>query len=85
MYLVDVAPQARKFLKTTDAHITERILEKIESLRTDPFPWGAERLKGTLQEFQRIRIGDYRVLYSVDHSAKTILIVKIDDRKRVYD
>jgi len=84
MHLVELYPQAHKFLKTTDAHITERILQKVEELRTEPFPWGAEKLKGALKEFHRVRIGDYRIIYKVSPEAKKIHIVSIDDRKRVY-
>ncbi len=83
MYLVEYSPQAHKFLKTSHANITERILQKIEALRIDPFPFGSIRLHGKLKEFHRIRIGDYRVIYEV--GSDRIHIASIDDRKRVYE
>lgn len=84
MYLVDYTPQAHRFLKSSHANLTERILQKIEALRIDPFPFGSEKLHGALKEFHRVRIGDYRVIYKVIPERKTIHVISIDDRKRVY-
>lgn len=43
----------------------------------------SEKLTGS-QNAYRLRKGDYRVLYTVDDSAKTIIIYKIAHRREVY-
>jgi mRNA interferase RelE/StbE len=44
------------------------VVRKIEGLVTTPRPQGVEKLSG--QEKYRLRQGDYRVLYSIDDSAR---------------
>lgn len=60
----------------------KRVVAKIRRLADDPRPSGTERLAG--DERYRVRQGDYRVLYSVDDAAKTLVIVKVGHRRDVY-
>ena len=59
------------------------ILEAIRDLADDPKPHGCRKLHGSEHTY-RIRIGDYRVIYSIENSALTIWIVRIGHRKEVY-
>jgi mRNA interferase RelE/StbE len=59
-----------------------RILARIEGLRHDPRPVGAEKLSG--DEKYRIRQGDYRILYGIDDGQVTVEIVKVGHRREVY-
>ena len=61
-----------------------RIVAAIHSLRENPHPLGTKKLTG--QEVYRIRIGDYRVLYTVDDKAKEVRIEAVRKRdERTYD
>lgn len=59
-----------------------RILARIEALREDARPPGAEKLTG--QERYRLRQGDYRVLYQVDDGAGLVEVVKVAHRREAY-
>ena len=59
-----------------------RILEKIRGLETDPRPPGCRKLASG--EKYRLRQGDYRVVYSVQDAARTVIVVKIGHRRDVY-
>ena len=61
----------------------ERIATRINSLAVDPRPPGSEKLAGDENKY-RVRQGNYRIVYSLDDQHRTILIVKIGDRKEVY-
>jgi mRNA interferase RelE/StbE len=61
----------------------EKIATRIKSLATNPRPSGSEKLTGDENKY-RIRQGNYRIVYFVDDPHKTVLIVKIGDRKEVY-
>ena len=61
----------------------ERILRRIELLRTEPRPSGCEKLSG--QERYRLRQGVYRILYEISDTKLIVTIVKIGHRKKVYD
>lgn len=58
------------------------ILQRIESLRSNPRPPGVEKLTG--QDRYRLRQGNYRIVYSVQDQELSIWIVRIGHRKAVY-
>jgi mRNA interferase RelE/StbE len=59
-----------------------KIVKRIESLADNPFPEGAIRLKG--REEWRIRQGDYRILYVVEHEVVTVFVIKVGHRREIY-
>ncbi len=61
-----------------------KIQKLILSLADNPFPHGCLKLEGTDEKIYRIRKGDYRIIYAVEHSIITITILKIAHRKDVY-
>ncbi len=76
--------QPTLFLKKSDKHIAERIIEKIEELlKDDPVPHQAKAIVGEHGVF-RVRIGDYRALYRIDHQGKKIIIFELDKRPKIY-
>ena len=60
----------------------KRILSRIESLSEDPRPKGCEKLTG--QERYRLRLGRYRIVYSIQDDELTVWIVKVGHRKHIY-
>ena len=84
MFTIVPCSRARKFLRTADKDLQKRILDEIKKLSEDPRPRGSVKLIGEENTY-RIRIGDYRVLYEIHYNQKTVLLVKIDKRSRVYD
>jgi len=59
-----------------------RIVKRVTSLAWDPRPPGCEKLSAL--ERYRVRQGDYRIVYSVDDAALTVVIFKIGHRKEIY-
>ena len=53
------------------------------ALADDPFPRGARKLSGYHDVF-RIRVGPYRILYSVSETELIIAILKVGHRRDVY-
>lgn len=77
--------QARRFLKKLDKVNWEKIIEKIEELRKDPFPHKVKRVEGRKEKIFRIRVGDYRILYVVLNETNFLFISKIEKRPRAYE
>ncbi|HEC56971.1 MAG TPA: type II toxin-antitoxin system RelE/ParE family toxin [Candidatus Syntrophoarchaeum butanivorans] len=73
----------KKFLERLDRLQKERIKTKLLSLSRDPFIGDVKKVQGR-ENVYRVRIGDFRVLYLVNHEEKEIYVVKIDKRSRVY-
>ena len=61
-----------------------RIILRLDRLTTDPRPHGCKKLKGGDREW-RIRVGDYRLVYEIDDTAKRIDVARIAHRREVYE
>jgi len=90
-YKLVITDSAAKELKRIPAKMQDRIFEKIEGLADEPKPHGHKKLKnfaisGSDQDdYYRIRVGDYRVIYTIEDELITIFIMKIAHRKDVYE
>ena len=82
-YAITFARSARRELETFDASIVRRVISKIDGLAQDPRPSGSRKLQGE-QDLWRIRIGDYRVVYSIDDRQRIVDIVRIRHRREAY-
>ncbi len=74
--------KAHKELDRIDDKIALRISQKIYQLGNNPYGHNSQKLGGG--KGYRIRIGDYRVVYTIDKTAKIITIIKIRHRREVY-
>ena len=61
----------------------QRVVAKIQQLGTDPRPPGCEKLAG-VSELYRVRVGTYRILYSIEDAVRIVAVVKVAHRKDVY-
>lgn len=84
MFDVKYSNQAIKFLKKSDKVLRQRLVKKVEELRNEPFPSDVKSIEGFKEKLFRVRVGDYRILYELDHQLNLVGIVKIDHRKRIY-
>jgi mRNA interferase RelE/StbE len=55
----------------------------MDELKNSPRPDGVKKLKG-FKNLYRIRIGDFRVIYEIDDSARIIFITKVVNRREAY-
>ncbi|WP_367182633.1 type II toxin-antitoxin system RelE/ParE family toxin [Thermococcus sp.] len=60
----------------------ERIKEALLKLSQNPWFTQYKKLRG--YPFYRIRVGDYRIIYSVEEDSKTVYVVRIGRRENVY-
>ncbi|WP_406689230.1 type II toxin-antitoxin system RelE/ParE family toxin [Saccharopolyspora sp. ID03-671] len=83
-YSVDVTNNAIKTLQKLDKQTRRRIQSAILQLEEDPRPPGAIALKGMKDHF-RIRVGHYRVIYSIDDGHLMVLVIRVGHRREVYE
>jgi mRNA interferase RelE/StbE len=83
-YSVVIKSSAQKELDVLDDAVFRRIDRKILALGENPRPAGCKKLKGYKDQW-RIRIGEWRVVYLVDDSAKFVSITRVAHRREVYD
>lgn len=83
IYRIVVTRPAQKQLLKLPKEATDQLQAAIDMLATDPRPSGVKKLKG--REGYRIRVGDYRVLYSIFDAVLLVEIVKVGQRGNFYD
>lgn len=83
-YSVSLKSSAKRELARLPEEAISRIFPKIEALAADPRPHGCKKLRGS-RDVWRIRIGDYRVVYTIEDTAKQIEVTRIAHRRDVYE
>ena len=81
-YSLFLKRSAAKELESVASKDRRRIVDRIQTLATEPRPPGIEKLSGA--EKYRVRQGDYRILYTIDDAAHTVVVIKIGHRRDVY-
>jgi len=81
MYSIIIEENAEKFLKKIPKQDSEVILNKLYSLRENPFRY-LKRLKG--HKLWRLRILKYRAIIDVVVSGNKIVVLRIGYRKNIY-
>ena len=82
MYFIQIEKNAEDFLKKIQKKDAEIILNKIYSIRENPFRY-LKRLQG--EKLWRLRVADYRVIVDVIISMNKIIVIRIGHRKNIYD
>jgi mRNA interferase RelE/StbE len=81
-YELRIRPSVARDLRGIPATDVARILARIEALREEPRPPGAEKLSA--QERYRVRQGNYRILYTIADLELIVEVVKVGHRREVY-
>ena len=82
-YAVVFARSARRELDKLPEPVVDRILPRIEGLIENPRPHGCRKIQGS-DNLWRIRVGDYRVIYSIDDRQRLVDIVTVRHRSDAY-
>ena len=83
-YSVELKSSARKELERLPVKLIQRIFPKLEALGSEPRPAGCKKLKGGQRDW-RIRVGAYRVVYTIDDEKLLVSVMLIRHRSEVYD
>jgi mRNA interferase RelE/StbE len=81
-YSLLIKASAAKELEAKPKADCKRLATRIGGLAAAPRPPGSEKLSG--EEKYRIRQGDYRVLYVTEDARSRVTVVKIGQRREVY-
>ena len=82
-YRIELRPVAVKALRKIESQDRGRIQGVIALLGEDPRPPGAKALQ--VRDGMRVRVGNYRIIYTVHDDVLLIVVVTLGHRKDVYD
>jgi mRNA interferase RelE/StbE len=85
MYELELSRKAAKFYQKADAATARRLNVAFDRLAKEPLHHHSiKSLAGELQGSLRMRIGDIRIVYSIDETTKTVFVEVIGFRGDVY-
>lgn len=82
-YRIEIAAQARKEIVALPKAVLRRVDARILSLSDNPRPHGVKKLTGD-EDFYRVRVGEYRIVYQINDKVLLVLIVRVRHRWKVY-
>jgi mRNA interferase RelE/StbE len=82
-YQIQISAAAKKALSRLPKAIAVRADRAILSLGENPRPAGSVKLAGTANGW-RIRVSDWRILYTIEDDRLVVLVVEVGHRREVY-
>jgi mRNA interferase RelE/StbE len=82
-YTITFARSARKELVALPGELADRLLIRIERLARSPRQAGIRKLSGS-ENLWRLRVGDYRVIYSIDDQSRIVDVIAVRHRSDAY-
>ncbi|MDQ6860815.1 MAG: type II toxin-antitoxin system RelE/ParE family toxin [Verrucomicrobiota bacterium] len=82
-YVVEFRRGAEKDLRRLDAVVQRRVLRAVDNLAIDPRPLGCRKLQASDNAY-RVRLGDYRIVYTIDDAVLIVAIERVRPRGEVY-
>jgi mRNA interferase RelE/StbE len=82
-YSIEFLPTALKELSKLPLEVQQRIADRIDELKTNPYPPGIKALKNGDGRL-RLRVGDYRVIYRIEADNLVIIVIKVGHRRNIY-
>ena len=80
-YKIVIERPAEKFIVKLPRPEKERVLRAIAKL---PNEGDIKKLKGHAG-LLRLRVGDYRIIYTVDHGELIVMVIDADNRGQIYN
>jgi len=82
-YRLLLKPSVQKDLRSLPKGTIQRLIARIEALAEEPVPRQSVKLTGA-EHLYRIRVGDYRIIYGVDHDTQLVTVHYVRHRKEAY-
>jgi mRNA interferase RelE/StbE len=83
-YLVLISKVAARELRQLPNQEIKRVFAKSKELESNPRPPGSKKLVGEKEDLWRIRVGDYRMIYTIDDVVAIVEIRRIGHRRDIY-
>ncbi|MDJ0597243.1 MAG: type II toxin-antitoxin system RelE/ParE family toxin [Crocosphaera sp.] len=85
LYRIEFNKRVKKYFRSIKPQDVQRIKTAITQLSENPRPIGYKKLKGQNNDYYRIRVGNYRVIYTIEDNVLLIVVIRIGHRQEVYD
>lgn len=83
-YKLTLKPLAEKQFAKLPKTIQKRLFAAFLILADNPRPYGSLKLHGNA-DYYRVRVGDYRIVYTIDDQQLKVLVLTLGHRQDIYD
>ena len=80
IYQIVIERRARKALGTLPQRDQSRIVTAIDALAETPRPTGCRPVRAAPRDTYRVRVGDYRIIYSVLDDERVVIVSRVARR-----
>jgi mRNA interferase RelE/StbE len=84
-YRVEIKRAVQKSIARLPRNVQERLSYAMRQLGENPRPRGCIQLKGQQDGFYRIRVGDWRIIYTIEDDILLVVVVQVGPRGDVYE
>lgn len=84
-YRVEIKKVVVKAIARLPRNLQERLSQAMKQLAKNPRPHGYIQLKGQQGEFYRIRVGDWRIIYTIEDDILLVVVIQVGPRGDVYE
>jgi mRNA interferase RelE/StbE len=81
-YRVEIAEPAAKSIAKLHSQVALRVRNAILGLAENPRPYGVKKLQG--ENAYRLRVGDYRIIYTINDRLVRVIVIRVGHRSDVY-
>ena len=82
-YKIEWKQSAKKELRKLGKTVIPGIVNAVECLASEARPTGSRKLQGS-EHLYRVRVGDYRIVYSIENKVLLIEVIRVGHRKDIY-
>lgn len=84
-YRVELSDRAVAALQRIDRSVAQRLVARLTWLSANAATLPHIALTGQFRGLFKLRVGDYRIIYALDHPARTIRVALIGHRRDIYE
>jgi mRNA interferase RelE/StbE len=81
-YRVEIAEPAAKSIAKLHSQVALRVRNAILGLAESPRPQGVKKLQG--ENAYRLRVGDYRIVYTINDRLVLVIVIRVGHRSEIY-
>ncbi len=84
-YRVEIKRVAQKAIAQLDRDLQRQLSEAIRKLGENPRPHGYVQMKAQKEKLYRIRVREWRIIYTIEEDVLLVVVVRLGPRGDVYE
>jgi mRNA interferase RelE/StbE len=84
MYKLDFTDEGKAALASLDKIVAQRVLDKLKWFLQNIEAVNFKPLEGNISGMYKLRVGDWRVIYEINHTDKVVTVHKVGHRREIY-